>query len=79
MSLEIEIPANVVIDALAGKTSVAKECRFDRQNEVTRALEEGWEIASCSLVAGDIEAGEAPKVRLELVPPSLAPYWPKKR
>ena len=76
--MKVEIPPNLVIDALAGKTSIAKAFQLTNDDEITQALEDGWSITSCELIDGNVEAGEAPKLMLELVPPPLAVYWPKK-
>jgi hypothetical protein len=78
MRVEIEVPANIVVDALAGKTSLAKEYDLDDGGPVIRALNDGWIIDSCSLKEGNIEAGEAPKVVLNLRPPFPSVFWPKK-
>jgi len=77
--VKIEIPTDVVVDALAGKTSVLKAFGLSDNERVARALTDGWSIVSCSLVEGDLEAGEATKLALELVPSHLAVYWPNKR
>jgi len=79
ISVKIEIPTDVVVDALAGKTSVLKAFGLSDNERVARALTDGWSIVSCSLVEGDLEAGEATKLALELVPSHLAVYWPNKR
>jgi len=72
--VKIEIPTDVVVDALAGKTSVLKAFELSENEQVARALKDGWSIVSCSLVDG-----EAPKLALELVPSHLAVYWPNKK
>jgi hypothetical protein len=78
MGLEVEIPANIVVDALAGKRSVAEAFGLPENHQVTRALKDGWSVVSVRMIEGHIESGEAPKLVLELVPPPLAAYWPKK-
>jgi hypothetical protein len=77
--MKIEIPTNVVVDALAGKTSVLEAFGLSDNEQAARALKDGWSIVSCGLVEGDLEAGEAPKLALELVPSHLAVYWPNKK
>lgn len=77
--MKIEIPTDIVVDALAGKTSVVQAFRLSEDDQVTHALKEGWHVVSCGLIEGDLEAAEAPKLMLELVPPNLAVYWPKKK
>ena len=77
--VKIEIPTDIVVDALAGKTSVLKAFQLSDDEQVAHALNDGWSIVSCDLVEGDLEAGEAPKLALELVPSHLAVYWPKKK
>jgi len=76
--VKIEIPTYVV-DALAGKTSVLKAFGLSDDEQVAHALNDGWSIVSCDLIEGDLEAGEAPKLALELVHSHLAVYWPKKK
>jgi len=78
LSVKIEIPTYVV-DALAGKTSVLKAFGLSDDEQVAHALNDGWSIVSCDLIEGDLEAGEAPKLALELVHSHLAVYWPKKK
>jgi hypothetical protein len=78
IGMKIEIPTDIVIDALAGKTSLLKAFRLSDDEQVTQALKDGWSIVSCGLVDGDLEAGEAPKLMLELVPSHVAVFWPKK-
>jgi hypothetical protein len=79
LGVELEVPANIVIDALAGKTNLFKEYQLSQNDSVHRALEEGWLIKTCKLKEGDIEAGEAPKVVFGLVPPFLSIFGPKKK
>ena len=69
--MEIEIPARIVIAALAGKTNLFKEYRVSDIDTVSRAFDEGWVVKSCSLKDGDIEAAEGPKIVLTLFPPLL--------
>lgn len=76
--VEIEVPANVVVDALAGKTTLTKEYEMDGTDRISQALKDGWVIESCSLKEGNIEKGEDRKVVFKLVPPSLPVFWPKR-
>jgi hypothetical protein len=78
MSIEVEIPTDIVVDALAGKTSITEAFSLPQDHEITRALMEGWQVMSCRMVEGDVASGEASKLILELVPPPLAAFWPKK-
>jgi hypothetical protein len=66
--IEVEIPSSIVVEFLAGRTYLAKNYQWD--DSVSRALNEGWSVASCSLKDGNIEAAQAPKIVLKLVPPS---------
>jgi hypothetical protein len=68
----------IVVDALAGKTSLTEAFSLPQDHEITRALEEGWQVVSCRMIEGDVASGEASKLILELVPPPIAAYWPKK-
>ncbi|MCL4502860.1 MAG: hypothetical protein M1438_13590 [Deltaproteobacteria bacterium] len=83
VSFKIEIPANIVIDALAGKTSLAAAYRLDKNKSHEKRLidifEQGWIVRSCSLKEGNIESGEAPKILFELLPPPLPVFWPKSK
>lgn len=79
IGMEIEVPTNVLVDALAGKTNLFKELRLDENHIVSRALNDGWAVESCSLKPGDIEAGEAPKVVIGLSPPILSALLSTKR
>lgn len=72
----LEVPANLLVDSLAGKTSLKKEYGNEKDDPILRCLHEGWAVRSCSFKDGDIEKGEAPKVVLELQPPPEAVYWP---
>ena len=67
-SIQIEIPANIVVDILAGKTTIDKALGLRKDERLYQALSEGWEVESCSLKSGNREQGEAPKVVLELAP-----------
>jgi hypothetical protein len=78
MGVKIEVPANIVVDSLAGKTSLFEEYDLDKNEPVRQAVSEGWVIVECSLKEGNIEAGEAPKVVLKLMPPLASVFWPKK-
>jgi hypothetical protein len=79
IGMEIEVPANILVDALAGKTNLFKEFRLDGNDIVSRALNDGWVIESCSLKPGNIEAGEAPKIVIGLSPPILTGLLTTKR
>lgn len=77
MGIEIEIPANIVVDALAGKTSLAESYNLTKDYMFLRAINEGWIIKSCRMKEENIEAGEAAKIVIELVPPRFAAFWTK--
>jgi len=79
IGMEIEVPTNVLVDALAGKTNLFREFRLDGNDIVSRALNEGWAVESCSIKPGDIEAGETPKVVIGLSPPILSALLSTKR
>lgn len=76
LGVTLELPANILIDSLAGKTNLKKEYFSDDNNQLLRCLDDGWVVKSCSLKAGNVEKGEAPKVILELEPPPEAVFWP---
>lgn len=79
MGIELEIPSNILIDALAGKKSLPEAFRLSGNDPVSRALNDGWVVESCSLKEGDLETGEASKIVIELVPPTFALFRQKKR
>lgn len=69
MEIEIEIPASILIEFLAGRTCLSKSYKWE-DPYMSRALEEGWSIAACSLKNGNVEFAQAPKIVLKLVSPS---------
>jgi hypothetical protein len=73
----IEIPAHIVIDALAGKTSLKDSYGCDDNDYMFRLFKEGWKVISCSFKEGEKEAGEPSKIVFELVWPD-SPFWPPK-
>ncbi len=66
---EVEIPANVVVAALAGKTTLAKEFNLKNDERISQVFSEGWDVEGCFYKDGNIELGEAPKIILRLSPP----------
>jgi hypothetical protein len=77
MGLEIEIPVDVVVEALAGKKSLIEAYRLDEKNPIYSALKNNWKIISCKLIEGNMEKGEPKKLVLELTTlPEI--FWPKK-
>jgi hypothetical protein len=77
-SMEIEVPANIVIDALMGKTNLFKEYGLSDSDLQAQALRKPWTIKSCHLKEGNIELGQAPKVVLELIPAAPSVYFDEK-
>jgi hypothetical protein len=67
--MEVEIPANIIIDALVGKTTLSKAFNLKNDDPLYKAFNEGWVVESCSFKNGNIELGEAPKIVLQLSPP----------
>lgn len=77
MGLEIEIPVDVVVEALAGKKSLIEAYRLDEKNPIYSALKNNWKIISCKLIEGNMEKGEPKKLVLELTTlPEI--FWAKK-
>jgi hypothetical protein len=74
--IRLEIPSSVLIDCLAGKTDLDKEYSLKDMGSYYDCINNGWTVTSCSLKEGSIEAGEAPKVILELEHPLESVYWP---
>lgn len=77
--MEIKVPASLVVDALAGKTSLPEELQLSERDELRKRLETGWVIEACSMEEGNLEAGEDRKVVLRLVPPPECVFWPRKK
>lgn len=77
--MELEIPANIVVQALAGQTTLAKAFSLKEDDPVVQALRSGWLIESCSMKESDVEAAESTKVILRMTPPLPSMYWPEKR
>lgn len=77
-NLQIEIPAKLVIESLAGRTDLIKACR-NKNDPMCNWLSKGWIIKSCSFKKGDIQKGEDDSVILELVPGPESVYWPPKK
>jgi hypothetical protein len=64
----VEIPAHIVIDALAGKTSLKDQCGSNPNDPILRLFGGEYRVASCSFKDADLEGGEGAKIVLELVP-----------
>lgn len=79
VELDLEIPCNLLIDSLAGKTNLFEHYALKQNDLEFKCLNEGWTVKSCSLKEGNIEAGEAPKVVLSLTPLSETVFWPNQK
>jgi hypothetical protein len=73
MGVEIEVPATLVLEALAGKNDAIQAFRLENDDVITRALNEGWQMVSCSIKDGEIEKGEPKKVVITL--DNLPPFF----
>lgn len=78
ISMKIEIPTNIVMDALTGKTNLFKLYGLSDGDPEAEALRKDWTIKSCRLKEGNIELAQAPKLVLELIPAPPSVYWDKK-
>lgn len=76
VGMEIEFPAHILVDALAGKTTLTKEYNLSQNDAIVRALNDGWEIQSCILKKGDLQAGVAAKIVLYMMPVDRV-FWPQ--
>lgn len=76
--MELEIPSNLLIDSLAGKTNLIDEYGLKEDDAIFKYLKAGWVVTSCSWKPGNIEAGEAPKVVLGLESPPETVFWPRR-
>jgi len=65
-SMELEIPANVLVDILAGKTTLMQEYGAPPTDPVLNALRDGWGIEDCQFRIGDIQSGVGHKIVLTL-------------
>ncbi|MCG9893038.1 MAG: hypothetical protein MH252_18445 [Thermosynechococcaceae cyanobacterium MS004] len=75
--IRLEIPSNVLIECLIGKTDLEKESSIFEDLDLDPGddfIKNGWIVKSCSWQEGDIVAGEAPKVILELERPLESVY-----
>lgn len=79
MGVKIEVPCNILIDSLAGKTNLIKTYGLAKNDPLVKYLDDGWVIQSCKFMPGNIEVGESPKVVLSLAPPPSTVYWPRKK
>jgi hypothetical protein len=66
--MEIEIPGSILVEILAGKTSLMKEYKLSESDSPFRELNEGWAIDDCRFRPGNLQTGEAPTVILKLSP-----------
>lgn len=79
-NMKLTIPASVLVDVLAGRTSLMHEYGPEDEHfgrAVTRSLQEGWAVVSCAFQEGDIQQGKAAMVVLELAPPHEPVFWPR--
>jgi hypothetical protein len=67
--MRLEVPATIVVECLAGRTNLFHEYGTGSNDPLDKALRDGWSIQGCSWKEGDVEAGEAPKIVLELQAP----------
>lgn len=77
--VRLEVPANILIDSLAGKTNLKREYLTDDDDPLLRCLDEGWVIKACEWKAGNVEKGEAPRIILDLEQPPEAVFWPSNK
>jgi len=77
--IRLEIPSSVLIDCLAGKTSLRKEVLSKPTSTYLDCIDNGWIVKSCSWQGGNIEQGKDSIVILELERPHEPVYWPKMR
>ena len=76
MGIEISVPVDVVIDALAGKKSAIEALQLKEGDIICQALKGGWQIISCKLAEGNIEKAEPSKLVMELTSfPTV--FWEK--
>jgi hypothetical protein len=64
----VEIPSPLLVDALAGRLKLADHLQLSPDDQLRHVLEQGWEIFRVSMVPGNIQDGESPKVKLEFTP-----------
>lgn len=77
-NVKLTIPASVLVDVLAGRTSLMHEYGPEDEHfgrAITRCLQEGWAVVSCAFLEGDLQQGKAPMVVLELAPPHAPVFW----
>ena len=74
-SVAITIPSTILIDCLAGKTSLHTEYPDQPGMSLLKCIDEGWQIVGCSFEQGAIEHGFANRVTFELAPPPERVYF----
>lgn len=77
-SMKLKVPTTIIIDALAGKTSLAEAYGLKPDDPMLKGVYDRWDVVSCSYEEGSIERAEAPKIVFELSLPIPSAYWPEK-
>ncbi|NPC57841.1 hypothetical protein [Caenimonas soli] len=73
---KLTIPASVLVDILAGRTSLSGVYGSGDQ-DVINSLRQGWTVVGCKFKNGNIEQAQSGTVELELSPPHEAVFWGK--
>lgn len=73
MGIEIEVPARLVLEALAGKSNAVQAYGLEQDDVIRRALDENWQLVACTIKEDDIEQGEPQKIVMELA--NIPPYF----
>jgi hypothetical protein len=64
-SISMTIPTTILVDCLAGKTSLKEHYADPSGVTLLKCVEEGWEVVGCSFQAGDIQQALSSTVTLE--------------
>lgn len=78
-NISLTIPSTVLVDCLAGKTSMHTEYPDRPGESLLKCLDEGWQVVGCSYELGSIEQGRSSQVTLVLAPPPEPVYFDKHR
>ena len=68
-NIEMTIPSTILVDCLAGRTTLKDHYPDSPGARLLKCIEEGWDVIGCSFEPEEIEKGFSSRVKLVLVPP----------
>jgi len=78
--VKLKLPASVLADVLSGRKKLLNQYGNDQDmfsKQVMACLAVGWAVTGCRFENGDVQAGKAAMVELELGPPHDPVFWPR--